>query len=209
MKKLALLFGLMFVVISVCMVYLIRQGVVLRTAPIAKPTVLSADLDRVGRAIAKRLFPDFQAAQYVLWSMPEGDQEAQALLSAIKKYRDLITPGGLLPFSDQLGEEQVAGCPQPCWILMPPGRAHELSSNSFIQDFLLSKNRRHLSISVLHFDRNVEVSAECDHEKRLSEKCLVPTSVAEVKRKLKSEERHFFMRKYQDRDFFIFIESKK
>ncbi|MNT70179.1 hypothetical protein D3C72_2085370 [compost metagenome] len=53
------------------------------------------------------------------------------------------------------------------------------------------------------------MTQECDAQQRLHLDCLVPVSIREVQKKIKDPSKlHFFLRKYNERDYFLFVQKE-
>jgi hypothetical protein len=58
------------------------------------------------------------------------------------------------------------------------------------------------------FYNNELVPDLCENQKRLTIDCLIPLSVRDVKKKIKDPTQlYFFLRKYNDRDYFLFVQQ--
>jgi hypothetical protein len=65
MKKITVILALSFILISACMIYLIRSGVSLRSASLISPSVMSPDRHSIAKGLVVRLFPDLQSARFI------------------------------------------------------------------------------------------------------------------------------------------------
>jgi len=210
MKKLGLLFGLSFVVIAACMIYLVKTGVSLRSAPMIKPMPLADDYGKLASNTLLRLYPDFHEAHYILIGLPETSPEAETFLALLKEdYRKTFG----IEVNTLLSKEfdvpgSVESCPKPCWLVTTPNKANTLSANPLVETRIIPSGESFFTLSLMPFTKDEPISQECDQEQRVSFECIGPLSVREVARKLKNpEERYFFMRKYNEKDHFLFIES--
>lgn len=211
MKTIIAILTVCFALITALIIYITRAGVSIRTAPIIKPSAVSQDFHNVPLGIFLRLFPDFQQADYVLFGFPQDSLEAQTTLKLLKdRYeKEFKTEVKLLIGTEPTTLAMIQQCTKPCWILLPEAEANELSANTWIQSNIHPTNRPYFTLTWIPFQRNVTVSEACEKEKRLDLSCLKTVSVKEVERKMKdSNARYFFMRKYLDRDYFLFIETK-
>lgn len=211
MKSFAIFFGIFCVAATVIMLKLTLDGVSIRSAPIISPSPQGTEYKNVASSVVNRLFPDFQMADVVLIGSPtdlkSGPQIIDDLKSNyIKQFRKAVT---LLADDGNLTEEMISQCEKPCWILTSDARANELSEYNAIPQILNSmKNVRHFHITLISFFGVPEPTPDCIAEKRLSLQCLIPLSIHEVRKKFKDPSvDYFFMRKYQDRDYFLFIQS--
>jgi hypothetical protein len=212
MKKVYWILGLALVIVSACMVYLLINGVVLRSAPLIKPSVLQGDFKNVARDVILRLYPDLLNSHYVLLGLDPRTTESEVFLNQLKIEAEKVFQFKVnrLEAADAFTREQIAGCSKPCWLLLPRDQANELRENSFISEKIVSLGRPYISISWIDFHRGEVVSEACDQEKRLDLQCLGPIGLREVARKLKeTSKRYYFLRKYNERDHFLFVEQKQ
>lgn len=210
MKKIGWLIGLALAIISACMIYLVITGVVLRSAPLIKPTLLKPDFSNAGHDVILRLYPDFANSHYVLLGLEPMNEERRAFLAALKSEGEKLLGKSvnIRENASAQSREDLASCEFPCWLILPEKNANELRPNPFITEKIVTLGRPYMSVSWIDFQRDEAVSEVCDHEKRLDLECLGPIGVREVARKLKqSSARYYFMRKYNDRDHFLFIEN--
>lgn len=212
MKILGGLLAVAFTIVVACMIFLQQSGVSLRTAPIIKPSAINADFTNIAQGTFLRLFPDIQQSHYILWGVSQNSGEVQKTLSLLKEKteQELKSPVHFIYDGPHATPEEIRLCPRPCWILMPPDQAHELTASPWIHSHLKPLDRAYFSITWIPFDRDVEVPDFCQEEKRLDLECLKWVSVREVQRKLKeTSSRYFFMRKYLDHDYFLFVENAR
>lgn len=210
MKTITSLLAVCFLLITGSIIYIIRSGVSIRTAPIIKPSVISRDFRNVPQGLFLRLFPDFQQADYVLWGGSQNSGEVQTTLALAKEHyeREFKRPVNFIYEGEKAHLEAVANCPKPCWILLPENKAHELTPNAWVQTNLLPLHKTYFTLTWVNFKKNISVPAECTQEKRLDLPCLISVSVREVGRKMPDpQQRYFFMRKYLDSDYFLFVEE--
>lgn len=212
MKIFFTLFGLFCVMASVIMIKLTRDGVSIRSAPIISPSPQGAEYKNVAVSVVNRLFPDFQTAKYVLIGFPADLKAANQIVNDLKldyekNFRQIVT---MLSDDGKLSAEQLTNCQRPCWILTSETRANELAPENDIPPKLTQiTQNKHFHVTLIPFQNIPENSEACIAEKRLSLACLIPLSIHEVRKKFKDpNEMYFFMRKYQDRDYFLFIQTK-
>lgn len=211
MKIIISLLSLGFVIIIACLVYLLNSGVSIRTAPIIKPSIVSQDFINVPQGLFLRLFPDIQQSHYILWSVSQNSAEVQKTLSVMRERteKELHAPVQFIYDGANATAQEVQACARPCWILFAEDQAHELQPNSWIESHVKPLGRPYFTLSWIPFQREVKVPEGCVKEKRLDLECLKVISVQEVRRKMKDDSvRYFFMRKYMDRDYFLFVEKK-
>ena len=210
MKKMVAIFVLVFVVISACMLYLLRSGVGLRSAPLIKPTVIGSDTRIIANHTVKRLFPEMQQAHYIVWGVqPETDDSQLLMTYFLDEYQKTFhNPARILKNAESLSSQEISQCEKPCWLLISKNLANELTPNKFIEEKIAPLKKEFINITFLNFSRDEKVSEKCDQEQRLTLDCVVPVSVREVTKRLKDpSQRYFFLRKYNDRDFFLFIQN--
>lgn len=212
MKAIFSILAICFVLITATIVFIIRSGVSIRTAPIIKPSIISPDFNNVFQGISLRLFPDFQQAEFVLWGIPESSLEAQNTLSQLQKKveAEMGTSISILRNGLTATQQDIQNCARPCWVLLPEDSAHELTANMWVNENLRPSGSTYFTITWVQFNRTSTVPEYCTKEKRLDLECLKKVSIQEVSRKIKApDRRYFFMRKYLDRDYFLFIEEPK
>ncbi len=195
------------VIISICIIIIVRSGVSIRSAPLIKPTAIQADPRIIGEHLSLRLFPDLQSSHYWLWGVDRQNPEVYTTLQTIKAaYQKRFQRPIHELEATAATAETVRLCPQPCWIYLDDRKAHELEPNAFIENFIHPTQKDYRTVSWIETPRQVSVPPHCVEEKRLSFDCLAKVSMHEVERKMKSPHpRHFFLRKYLDHDLFIFI----
>lgn len=193
------------------MLYLVFAGVGLRSAPLIKPTPIAMDQRNVAADVMLRLYADLHAVHYVVWGVLPTSSENEQLFALMKEEHEKIfhVSPNVIRDATSVSPLDLAACEKPCWLLVGKENANELRSNSFIQSRVLPLGRPYLTISWIDFRGDEGVSPECNQEKRLSLQCLKPISVREVQRKLKDPGlRYFFLRKYEDRDHFLFLQQR-
>lgn len=193
------------------MIYLVFSGISLRSAPLIQPSFISADYSNVGIGVTHRLFHELQDAHFILWGVLPENSETKLILERIateyektfhQSVQFLDTTKGITP-------EQINSCAKPCWLLVPDTKAHQLEKNDFIEENIRLSSKNFITMTLLFFNREAFVSAECETQKRLNLNCLTSVSIREVRRKMKNlKERYFFLRKYNENDFFLFVEIK-
>lgn len=196
---------------SVILIKITRDGASLRSAPIIGPSPQGVDYKNVGPAVLTRLFPDFQLSNYVLIGSPTNLTIGPQIINDIKMgyEKQFHTKVSLLSDHDNLSADEIRQCQTPCWILTSETQANEMSENNKIPQMLRKiENANHFHLTLIPFSRVQEPSEECVAELRLSLKCLISLSIHQVRKKFKDPAiSYFFMRKYQDRDYFLFIQA--
>ena len=211
MKTILIIFGIFFVIASGIMIKLTHDGVSIRSAPIISPSPQGAEYKNVASSVMNRLFPDFQMSSFVVIGFPFDLKAAPQIMNDLKadyekQFNKTVT---LLSDDAELTVEKISQCRLPCWILTSESKANELSEDNKISQLLDQMGGlKHFHITLIPFQDVPEPSHDCIAEKRLTLKCLIPLSIHEVRKKFKDPSiAYFFMRKYQDRDYFLFIQT--
>lgn len=210
MKKVTYAVLFAFIIISICMFYLIRNGISLRTSPVIQPSEISLDEKNIATGVVQRLFQQFQDAHYILWGVLPKNEKTQKVIELIQEeYKKVFKQSvNLIEDAEQSTLNNIHTCQKPCWIFMSEVKAHQLGNNDFIQKNILSSQKHFFTLTILSFKRDLVVEEECNIQKRLGLACLISVSVREVHRKIKDpNKRYFFLRGYNDSDFFLFIEN--
>jgi hypothetical protein len=174
------------------------------------------------------LFPDLQGADYVVWGLPAENAESPEILNLLKSEEEkargktihVMTAGA------ETSEDALKACSTPCWILRAQDQAHELKANAFLQEKLRplaeAEGKKYFTLTVVPFQFSREVPQECWEEKRLDFECIqavsVQTTIRKLPKHMQSEieegtrgknprARYFFLNKYNESDFFLFIEK--
>lgn len=211
MKKVTVIFCIAFVIITACLIYLVRHGISLRSAPLIKPTLISEDGKNIADHTVLRLFPEFQSAKYlVLGILPTNAESVQLLENLRIDYESRFHRKVSWIQNGQLASgPELLQCEAPCWILLPREAANELAPLNWVTERLRPLLQPYFTLSVIDYVRDEPVPEACESEKRQTLKCLESVSVREVHKKLKLQnQRYFFMRKYNDTDYFLFIEKE-
>lgn len=212
MKTITTVLTIGFAIITASIIYLIKSGISIRTAPIIKPSIISDDFKNVPNGLFTRLFPDIQQAHYILWGIPKNSTEVQKTLDTLKQRCEKEFKASVNIIDDGLTASaiELEKCQKPCWVYLPEEKAHALAPNLFIEEKIKPSKKTYFSISWVPFSREVTVPDSCIREKRLDYECLKVISINEVLRKMpEPKARYFFVRKYLDNDFFLFIENPK
>lgn len=212
MKVITSIITIAVIIITVGVLYIIKSGVSIRTAPIIKPSVISANFNNVPEGLFLRLFPDFQQSHYVLFGIPQNSSEVQQTLLILKHRYEQEFKSQVHFIFDGLNAsaDEIRNCLKPCWIYLPENSAHGLATNEWLNQKIIPLNKIFFSLTWVYFSRTASVPEHCLSEKRLDFDCLKTVSVNEVIRKMKdSQSRYFFVRKYLDNDYFLFVEKTK
>lgn len=211
MKKLFAILGLVAIIITVCMIYLVRKGVSLRSEPLIRPTVISADQRNIASHTVLRIFPELQNVDYILWGVLPESPDNQLLMTHFVEeyYKKLLAPPHVIQNGLEASAEEFEKCARPCWIKMPHNGANELTPNAFVTEKIKPLNRHYITVTVMPFTGDEVVPEYCDQQKRVTLECITPVSVREIHRKMKDPKQlYFFLRKYNDRDFFLFVQKE-
>lgn len=204
----AIIFSL--IIISACIIYLLKSGISLRAAPIIQPSVMDANGENVAKSLNVRLFQELQNSRYVIWGvLPETAESERLIRQAAAEYERIFhKPVQFVRDAEGASAEYLRACTNPCWLTVASGKANQLSANPFIKDSILSLAEPFFTITIVPFMSDIEVPDGCEGEKRLTLRCFVPISVRNVRRKIKDpEKRYFFLNKYYENDFFLFIQQ--
>ncbi|MBX2993166.1 MAG: hypothetical protein KF681_00015 [Bdellovibrionaceae bacterium] len=196
MKTIAVVVGLALMIATLIMMGLVRSGGALKPAGVIKVTEVGADPSLIGNYVATRLFPELHGAKAVIWYT----DDQQGLPAQIPWLTHANYKAPEKPVVLDLWTNPSAECQGPCWYLQPLGKELRADLARQVQD------ERVVEIFVRYFDRNEEVSDLCEHQKILDGDCLRAVSAREVKRKLKTPAPHFFMQRYLESRFYLFIE---
>lgn len=210
MKRIFAAIILSLIIISACIIYLVRSGISLRAAPIIQPSVMDANGENVAKSLNVRLFQELQNSRFVIWGVsPETAETSRLLSQAAEEYERVFhKPVQFIRDAEGASAEYLRACGNPCWLTVASSRANQLSTNTFIKDSILTLAEPFFTITIVPFVAGVQVPEDCEGEKRLSLRCFVPISVRNVRRKMKDpEKRHFFLNKYYENDFFLFIQQ--
>lgn len=210
MKKVGWLIGLGLVIITVCMAYLVKQGISLRSAPLIQPSVMDADRTNVAVSVIQRMHQNFEDVDYAIFGVADKAEDQQLVRMMAEEYEKVFkAPVRFLVQNESVTADVVAACERPCWILTGFEQAHTMSgANEWMKTNLLSQQKPFLSLTIMDFQGDEVVSQECHQQKRLSFDCLVPVSVREIKRRMKKpDQKYFFLRQYNGEDFFLFLQK--
>lgn len=197
MKIIGTVLAVAFLIIASVLISLVRSGGALKPAGVIKPAEFGSDPSLIGKQIAVRLYPDFHAAQHVIWRLQGGEEVlAEIARTALVNSRALAKPT-LVDLRSGIPEN----CLEHCWYILAMDRPLPDPVSTKIKDTSVAE------IFVQYFDRNEKVPETCETEKILTATCMRPVSVREVRRKIKTSAPHFFMQRYLSSQFFLFIEK--
>jgi hypothetical protein len=233
MKKVVFFISFAFVVIAGVMLYLVKVGVSLRPAEYIKPSAMTDGIATVARDVSLRIFPELQTDDYLIWGLP--DESGEGGPAAAAEARELVellkneeehARGKKISVTADVGTPgpDVSTCASPCWILRKQDQANELSPNAFIKEKIRPRtetsDKHYFTLTVVPFEFGKPVPDECWGEKRLDFRCIQLVSIQAAQKKLPKENRggvatksgpkprYFFMNKYNEGDFFLFIEKR-
>lgn len=211
MKRLFLILGAAFLIISGCLLYMVVKGIGLRAAPLIRPSEISADRANIARALVHRLFPEFQGAQDVVWGLlPETELSRDVINGALHEYEQVFGKKvSVLLDAASADEATLRACAPPCWLFLDRHEANELTEHDFLKTRLAPRGLPYINITLVEFpSATVEIPPGCEEEKRLSLRCLVPLVIHESARKMTNPDaKYFFLRQYNERDFFLFLQN--
>jgi hypothetical protein len=203
-KKLIVVLVAAFSLITACMLYLIKEGVSLRLGRVIDPTLMSLGEREIARGIVSRLTPVFQPSKYVVFGIDKEDPQTQALIENLKT--EFARDFKVAPKIVDADSDFLSTCEAHCWVMTSPGESTHLQKSELIEK-LESTGDRYFTISVLRFDRDADLPKHCESEKRISIDCITPLAVRESRRKFKEEAPYFFVRNYNEQDYFLFLEN--
>lgn len=211
MKTFFVLLAISCVLASAVLIKLTREGISIRSAPIIAPSPQGVGYSNIAKSLVNRLFPDFQMSNYLVIGRSAGLEMADSIVSDLKaRYEDQFQKTVTILTDDgNISADAIAKCAQPCWILTAETNANELSEYQKIPQILDSmENTNHFHITLIPFSNVPEPTQDCIDEKRLTLGCLIPLSIHEVSKKFKDKNAtYFFVRKYKDRDYFLFLQT--
>ena len=205
MKSVNALLALCLVFISAVVIYLTLQGTALRSAGVIKPTVLDSENRLLPKSVALRLFPEFQSTKNTIW-IPAVELQGQVspvVRSIHDYYKNLkIKSVPKLVFVDRetLPSDNFDGEQSRWWIFE--------SENEAVLNAVREMESEPTMIYLAEFKRDETVDPSCETEKVLSRQCLKAVAVREVRKKIRSPEPYFFMRRYNDHEFYLFLEAR-
>jgi hypothetical protein len=211
MKKVWALLVIGFLIISACMAYLAIGGVSMRSEPLIAPSMISPDHQNIAYGLVTRFYSEFKNADYILWGVTPESGEATATMALTRAryegtFKKTVT---VLRDAEALTLEQLRQCPAPCWLLVNSAQAHELRANPFIDQKLRPLGRPFFTLTWVPFTGQELVPEACENLKRLTTtECLIPLAIRESKRKMKKpNELYFFARRYNEKDYFLFVQQ--
>lgn len=199
MKIVFTLLATALIISSGVMFFLVKKGAALRPAGVIAPSAYSSKPELIAESVALRLFPDFQSVKNVIWHIGTPEEPFASIPEVtLSKYQTNSKPELI-----DLRTSTEVTCAENCWYVQTEG--------SPLPEALAQKVKAEpsLEIYVQYFDRNEVVSEVCENEKILEFKCIGQVSVREVRKKFKTADSYFFMRRYLDSQFYLFIEKSK
>lgn len=204
-KKIFALLILAGFIITACMLYLVFSGVSLRPATLIRPSP-HQDPSATARATAQRLFAEFRSHQLVLASAEGPNGLGAEILDLVQAFAPEISGH---PVVERSMSEGLDGC-EFCWIRTPPTEALDLAPGRYLTSTIIPSGLPYMTLNVLEFsDPHAPVPPDCETLQRLDLRCLKALAIRESVRKMKDpKQRYFFLRKYNHRDFFLFVQTE-
>ncbi len=197
MKTVSILLGAALIIITGILLTLLKSGGALKPAGVIGATEMGSDQNRIPKALALRLFPEFHRSKNVIWYFDSNNGFHSGI--PVNTYQEFQSPEK--PVLVDLRENNPKVCDEGCWYFQDISTPLSESIQEKIQA------EPSIEIFIDTFRRDAPVPQHCETEKILDNECVKHISVREIHRKLKSEELHFFMRRYLDSRFFLFIEE--
>jgi hypothetical protein len=171
--------------------------------------VISPDRQNIAAGIVFRLSPEFQNAHYVLWGFLPQSGESWKVFELIKaEYEKILQRNvNLLANAETASLEEIRSCEKPCWLLLPKEKANELTSNEFIDRKVRPLGQGYFNVTWVPFSKPEDVPQYCIEEKRLTLECLRVLAIQESQKKMHPGNQYFFMKKYNEKDFFLFFQE--
>lgn len=191
------------VVVAVLLV-LTKQGVMIRPQPLIKPTLLQADFVPAGEHVFLRLFPDLRDVRIILlrWAPDTADQ--QFFLADFKKNFEFQLKRELRIQFKAPNPQDLRSCESACLFVLP-----EINVESELQKSLNESQAKWISIRMFEFDEIPESPDHCLKERKLTEDCLFYVVLNLVRKKVAAMEgKLFFLYKYLDQDFYLFVRGQ-
>jgi hypothetical protein len=190
--------------IAGCMVFLVFQGVSLRTATLIRPSVVPDDA-ALARAVAMRLFAEWKDHELVLVAEPGGDWSRRVAT----ELQRAVTEVSRKALSVANTATDPSSCPDLCWLEAPSAEVLDLAPGMLLTQRVRPTGRPYLTLHLIEFeDFERDIVADCEREKRLDFRCLKTLAIRESRRRMKDPDaRYFFLRKYNHRDYFLFLQT--
>lgn len=211
MKKMWAFLTVGLLVISACMIYFVTHGVSMRTEPMIDPSIITVDHQNIADGLITRLFPELQNDAYILWGAPLDSAEFMTTLTITKKkYEERFGKNvTLLLAAEQRTTDEIKNCALPCWIVVDTKNANQLLTNDFIVKKMTPLNKSFFTLTWLPFTRNEAVPKECEEQKRIERlDCIRTLTVRDSLRRMKKQDQlYFFLRRYNEKDYFLFVQQ--
>lgn len=210
MKKISYLIVFGLLIISACILHLVKKGVSLRPESLISPSMANADLQNLPPAIFSRLLPQFEESQDVVFGFLPMTAESQKFFDSLQtEYQaNLHQQVTVIDSSTTAGMKALESCTKACWILTSSENANQLKPNVFIDQTIRPRNSKFITLTWMPFSLPVKVPMDCFSEKRLDFSCFRLLSIQASQRKIKAEQRNFFLNSYNGKDYFLFVETK-
>jgi len=192
MKKVLILIGIGFVIISACLFYLLDKGVSLRMNVLIKPSFFEKP-DEVSQAVFQRLFPEFEEKELMIAGINSEAPDSEKILQGLKLRTTVM----------RIREKRA----EMGFISTEQDAASEIGPKKFsLAQFGLA-DKKYFSLTFIEFsDYDKSMISDCEKEQRLSLECARQLSIKKAWRKLKDGKRAFFLHQYNHFDYFLFIQ---
>lgn len=210
MKKISYLIVFALLIISACILHLVKKGVSLRPESLISPSMANADLQNLPPAIFSRLLPQFEESQDVIFGFLPMTSESQKFFDSLRAEYQANLPQQVTVIdpSTTAGKKALESCTKACWILTSSENANQLKANAFIDQTIRPRNSKFITLTWMPFSLPVKVPMDCFSEKRLDFSCFRLLSIQASQRKIKAGQRNFFLNSYNGKDYFLFVETK-
>ncbi len=211
MKTIVAVLSVAFLIITACMLYLVKTGISLRAQPLIRPSIVSPDQHNVAHAVILRLFPQLKTSHSVVWGVKPETPEIERVLEmmAAEFEKAFGQKVNVIKNGETASAVQLRACQKPCWIFVSADQAHHLGNQTFLTEKIQPLQRPYLTITWIPFTFGAEVPEKCETEKRLDFVCLKALSVHEAAAKIKTLDRYFFMKIYNEIDVFLFMQEPR
>ncbi|MFN8845686.1 MAG: hypothetical protein ACK5V3_04425 [Bdellovibrionales bacterium] len=198
--------GAFSVLIVVTLVFLVKEGVTIRPQPLIKPTEFNQNFEPIGQHIFLRLFPEFQSRQIIIWrvDLPQNLKE-KLIQDTLTSWKTQFNQSPKI-FDHWPNELEINECQKKCWIIL-----NSKSNFEDIRQKLVMTQFKWLQIKTsMIVNLPQQISKECELQKILDENCIQEVSPYLVYKKIsRLNKSAFFMHKYLDNDFYLFVHEIK
>jgi len=211
MKKIIYLIVFGCLIITACILHLVKKGISLRPESLISPSAASANLQNLPLAIFSRLLPQFEESQDVVFGFLPMSSESQKFFDSLQEEYQTNSHQQVtvINTSTAVGSKNLETCTKACWILTSLENANQLRPNPFIDQTIRPRNSKFITLTWMPFSLPVKVPMDCFSEKRLDFSCFQLLSIQSSQRKIKADQRNFFLNSYNGKDYFLFVENQK